>query len=113
MKLWVCIVLLSLFSIVVIAKILNFTQINEFTNSPQKHNYWKNDWKLNDSPDKLMWFLQISDLHISKFSDLARIKDLQDFCGETVDVIKPSVVLASGDLTDAKDKFLGSQQYIG
>ncbi|CAO1412640.1 unnamed protein product [Diamesa hyperborea] len=112
MKLWVCIVIISLFSIVVLAKILNFTQINEFTNSPQKHNYWKNDWKLDDSPDKMMWFLQISDLHISKFSDLARIKDLQDFCGETVDVIKPSVVLASGDLTDAKDEFLGSQQYI-
>lgn len=34
------------------------------------------------------------------------------FALETLDTIKPSVVLASGDLTDAKDvDFLGSRQY--
>ncbi|KAL1122046.1 hypothetical protein AAG570_003452, partial [Ranatra chinensis] len=56
--------------------------------------------------------LQISDIHISIFHDIKRISDLQEFCDITVSAIQPSVVLATGDLTDAKQKDnIGSQQY--
>lgn len=60
----------------------------------------------------LMWFLQISDLHISIFGDQQRIEQFREFVSRTLDTIRPAVVLASGDLTDAKDSdHLGSRQY--
>lgn len=60
----------------------------------------------------LMWFLQISDLHISIFGDRSRIDEFREFATNTVETIRPRVVLASGDLTDAKDRdHLGSRQY--
>lgn len=41
-----------------------------------------------------------------------RITEFKEFCHYTVDTIKPSLVLASGDLTDAKTKdSIGSEQY--
>lgn len=68
-------------------------------------------WKLNDEAGKLFWFLQISDIHVSKFKAPERVVDFRKFCSEVVDTVKPKVVIASGDLTDAKDEILGSQQY--
>ncbi|OWF41194.1 Transmembrane protein 62 [Mizuhopecten yessoensis] len=65
------------------------------------------------SPDKLFWFVQVSDIHISKFYDSRRAADLLQFCQEQLTVIKPDFVIASGDLTDAKlPDARGSRQYI-
>lgn len=66
---------------------------------------------MTDQPDYLFWFLQISDIHLSKFVDPTRVGDFRTFCDSVIDTIKPRVVIASGDLTDAKDRLLGSQQY--
>ena len=53
--------------------------------------------------DQLFWFIQISDLHISKYVYPDIKDDLKEFFTTTLDTVKPKVVLASGDLTDAKD----------
>ncbi|KMQ88411.1 transmembrane protein 62, partial [Lasius niger] len=70
-------------------------------------------YDIGNSYDHLIWFLQISDLHISIFKDPSRISELKEFCNMTVDSINPAVVLASGDLTDAKNEDeMGSKQIL-
>ncbi|XP_059613492.1 transmembrane protein 62-like [Phlebotomus argentipes] len=70
--------------------------------------------RIGNNTDHLMWFLQISDLHISMFRDEERIRNLGDFMHRTISAVKPTVVVVSGDLTDARSlNHLGSEQFEG
>ncbi|XP_044521032.1 transmembrane protein 62 isoform X2 [Gracilinanus agilis] len=65
-----------------------------------------------DKNTGILWGLQISDLHISKYFDRGRVTDLEKFCSETVDIIRPVIVLVTGDLTDSlKRDHLGTMQH--
>lgn len=65
-----------------------------------------------DKAENLIWFVQISDLHLSVFNDIGRMMELRQFCDQTVRTIRPKAVLATGDLTDAKNKDgQGSRQF--
>lgn len=55
-----------------------------------------------DSDDDLLWFIQISDIHISKFGIGDGASNLEAFLKHTVPAVKPRFVVATGDLTDAK-----------
>lgn len=93
---------LVLIFLIILANITNFS----FLNAQEKYEgtYFNKTITLSmaDKSDHLMWFLQISDTHISAFTDPSRITDFKDFCENVLNVFKPPVVVASGDLTDGK-----------
>ena len=97
----------SVFILIVAKKFfVDVKQLKTFNLSQQSK------WTLKDEPTNVLWFLQISDIHVSKFKDKPnRIEDFKRFCSEVTKAVKPKVVIASGDLTDARDKLLGSEQY--
>eukprot|EP01137_Pigoraptor_chileana_P034491 Opistho-2@27122 len=56
--------------------------------------------------EKLFWFVQVSDIHLSKFREPERGTDLRRFIERTLPVVDPAFVIVTGDLTDAKDEAL-------
>ncbi|XP_052769195.1 transmembrane protein 62-like [Mya arenaria] len=62
--------------------------------------------------NNLFWVVQVSDIHISRFYGHSRGPELRTFCDTHLGVIRPDLVMATGDLTDAKFRDLkGSRQY--
>ncbi|XP_043522392.1 transmembrane protein 62-like isoform X2 [Frieseomelitta varia] len=112
----VFVLMLSIF----VANVADLINVDNHVLDDTLHNKdTKKEWSepkfydIGESFDHLMWFLQISDIHISIFQDSFRITELKEFCNITINSIKPSVVLASGDLTDAKAKDkMGSKQIL-
>ena len=65
------------------------------------------------SGDDLHWLVQVTDIHVSKFHDPRRVEDLRMFGTFLASHVHPLAVIASGDLTDAKDGHgHGSRQFL-
>ena len=61
----------------------------------------------------LIWFAQVTDIHLSIFRDPKRVPEFGQLCHWLRKVVKPPVVVATGDLTDAKTPDLvGSRQFV-
>ncbi|XP_023338950.1 transmembrane protein 62-like [Eurytemora carolleeae] len=54
--------------------------------------------------NKLSWFLQITDIHISTVQDKSRADQFRLFSQDYLRIYNPDLVICSGDLTDAKIK---------
>ncbi|KAI3459115.1 hypothetical protein Pfo_015778 [Paulownia fortunei] len=61
--------------------------------------------ELEGGPDDLVWVVQLSDLHFSVHHP-ERARDFREIVGATLSLIKPSLVLLTGDLTDGKSRDL-------
>ncbi|PKA55791.1 Putative metallophosphoesterase [Apostasia shenzhenica] len=61
--------------------------------------------KVNGGPDGVIWAVQLSDLHFSVFHP-ERALDFKRLIASALSIIKPSLVLITGDLTDGKSKDL-------
>ncbi|KAJ5068683.1 helicase related [Anaeramoeba ignava] len=62
----------------------------------------ENKGGLDGTLDGLFWFVQVSDIHISKF-DPSYASTLENVCTNYIQSIKPDFVIVSGDITDAKE----------
>ncbi|KAJ3218382.1 Transmembrane protein 62 [Dinochytrium kinnereticum] len=68
---------------------------------------------LSDSVDNLFTFVQISDLHISRYNSHGGLPHVQSFFENELPLIGPDLMLVTGDLIDAKSKSkLESVQYM-
>ncbi|KAG9509324.1 Neprilysin-2 [Fragariocoptes setiger] len=67
---------------------------------------------IDDNPSDLIWFLQVTDIHISRLGHKSRKTDLLQFATEYVSTIKPSVVLVTGDITDGRTRFSETGQQL-
>ena len=66
---------------------------------------------IGDGIEHTMWFMRVSDTHLSMYFDQTRKPDLMRLCTEVIDIVKPSLVLATGDLTDSRSRLpLGTHQ---
>lgn len=54
--------------------------------------------------NNIFWFIQISDIHLSIYQDPKRISDFRIFVQQVLNTVKPSVVFATGDITEAKHR---------
>ncbi|RCI03842.1 Transmembrane protein 62 [Rhizopus stolonifer] len=59
--------------------------------------------KMGNQPDNIFYFVQVSDLHISKFQSKGHTVHFLHFLQSALPSLKPEFVVVTGDLIDAKD----------
>ena len=92
-----------------------FYEIN--SNVSSRNNYSQHETDVanffDNRTENLVWFVQVSDLHFSKYHDSKRSDDFLKFCQYSNQILKPEAVIITGDLTDATDRNgAGSRQFF-
>ncbi|XP_018647384.1 helicase, putative [Schistosoma mansoni] len=67
-----------------------------------------NDKVIDGGAHNVFWFVHITDLHFSEFGSKDRQMNFFEFCSTYIPVIRPEIVIASGDITDGKGKTFSS-----
>lgn len=94
--------IITAFITILLGIILHAINVDELKYSdPPAQNYKPNVIIGNDYDD-LVWFLQVTDLHLSNRGHYEREKDFIEFTKSYVDIIRPDVVLVTGDITDGR-----------
>ena len=77
------------------------------------NSHQKLDTVLGNQTEDLVWFVQVSDLHFSKYESPERSQDFQNFCQYSNEILQPRAFIITGDITDAKTKdHTGSRQHF-
>lgn len=93
---------LVLFAAVLAGTIFHATRIDELKFREPSSKKFEPNVIIADKPTDLVWFLQVTDLHLSVRGDFDRETDFAEFAKTYVDIFKPDAVLVTGDLTDGR-----------
>ncbi|KAI8987128.1 Metallo-dependent phosphatase-like protein, partial [Pilobolus umbonatus] len=75
--------------------------------------YANNTIQVGNELENTFFFIQITDLHLSRYRGKGHTQHFLHFIQSILPVVRPEFVVVTGDLTDAKDKKrITSQQYI-
>uniref|UniRef100_A0A6G1SK64 Transmembrane protein 62 n=1 Tax=Aceria tosichella TaxID=561515 RepID=A0A6G1SK64_9ACAR len=103
LKLGPALLILISFVALLVGVILHGISISEIQYRSPPANHFKKDVIIGDKLDNnLIWFLQVTDLHISNRGNFDRQTDFIEFSRTYMDIVKPDVVLVTGDITDGR-----------
>lgn len=102
------------FATIFLGVIFHAISINELEYRTPEASHFEPGVIIDDTFDNLVWFLQVTDLHISNRGHFDREKDFAEFAEKYVNSIKPDVVLVTGDITDGRmpNSSLGTGQQL-
>lgn len=102
------------FVAILLGVILHAIGIDELRYSGQPAQHFEPNVVIDDKPTDLVWFLQVTDLHLSNRGNFDRETDFNEFATTYVDIIKPDAVLVTGDITDGRipNTTLGTEQQL-
>ena len=78
----------------------SFNTLSFHTGTIDSHQ--KLDTVLGNQTEDLIWFVQVSDLHFSRYESPERLQDFQNFCHYSNEILQPRAFIITGDITDAK-----------
>lgn len=90
------------FTALLIGSVYHATNIDELQYSNPPASNFDPNVIIGDGKTNLVWFLQVTDLHLSNRGHFDREDDFKEFAKTYIDIIKPHVVLITGDITDGR-----------
>ena len=87
---------------IMVGVIFHAISIDELNYSSPPATNFEPNVEIGNQDKNLIWFLQVTDLHLSNRGDFDRATDLKEFAKNYVDIIRPGVVLVTGDITDGR-----------
>lgn len=102
LKLGPAILIITSFVTILLGIILHAISVDELKFSDPPATHYNPNVIIGKQFNDLVWFLQVTDLHLSNRGHFGRERDFNEFAKSYVDIIKPDVVLVTGDITDGR-----------